>query len=212
MTVSCPNCASRYRVDESKMAGGRGRLKCPKCQTGFEVAASQVSPAEPAVPGMPGMPGVEEPPERSTSVSRAKREPGTEQSTARAQRVRSDEEMGGQTITTSGLQSAGMLELPTDKKYSLAVLDGKASGEIFPIGKVRTVIGRANCDITLDDPECSRQHAVLEVMGSRVTISDLGSTNGVYVDGKRVERANLDNQSEFRVGDHVLMLIITERE
>jgi len=210
MTVSCPNCGSRYRVDESKMAGGRGRLKCPKCQTSFEVAASQVSPTAPA---MPAIPGLEEPPERDTSVSRVKRGPGTEQSTtARAQRVRSDEEMGGQTITTSGLQASGMLELPTDKKYSLAVLDGKASGEIFPIGKVRTVIGRSNCDITLDDPECSRQHAVLEVMGSRVTISDLGSTNGVYVDGKRVERANLDNQSEFRVGDHVLMLIITERE
>jgi pSer/pThr/pTyr-binding forkhead associated (FHA) protein len=49
-------------------------------------------------------------------------------------------------------------------------------------------------------------------MGSRVTVSDLKSTNGLFVDGKRVERANLDNQSEFRVGDHVLMLIITDRE
>lgn len=197
ITVSCPNCGSRYRVDETKMAGGRARLKCPKCQTAFEVTAEQ-----PAA----------EPPERSTSVSRVKRQPAPEESTARAQRVRSDEDIGGQTVTTSGLQSAGMIELPTDKKFSLAVLDGKATGEIFPITKVRTVIGRANCDITLDDQECSRQHAVLEVMGSRVTVSDLGSTNGLFVEGKRVERANLDDKSEFRVGDHILMLIITERE
>jgi predicted Zn finger-like uncharacterized protein len=198
ISVSCSSCGARYRVDETKMSGGRARLKCPKCQASFEVTV----PQEPA-----------EAPERPTSVSRpqaAARPP--EDTTSRAQRIRSDEDIGGQTITTSGLQAAGAIELPTDKKYSLAVLDGKSSGEIFPITKVRTVIGRANCDITLDDPECSRQHAVVEVMGSRVTVSDLKSTNGLFVDGKRVERANLDNQSEFRVGDHVLMLIITDRE
>jgi predicted Zn finger-like uncharacterized protein len=203
IAISCPSCNARYKIDESKLAGPRARAKCPKCQTTFEVAAEGAAP--PVTPPSVTTPG------ESTAVSKA-RARSAEESTARAQRMRSDEDVGGQTITTSRLQAAGMMELPADKKYSLAVLDGRASGQIFQIVKTRTVIGRAGCDITLDDPECSRQHAVVEVMGSRVTVSDLKSTNGTFVDGKRIDQANLENQTEFRVGEHVFMLIITERE
>ena len=108
--------------------------------------------------------------------------------------------------------SSEMLELPADQKYSLAVLKGKASGEIFPISKLLMTLGRAECDIVLDDPKCSREHAVIEVLGSRVVIRDLGSTNGTFVDGKRIDEDELENHTEFRVGEHVLMLIITSLE
>ena len=104
------------------------------------------------------------------------------------------------------------MDLPPDKKYSLAVLQGKASGQIFAITKVRTVIGRADCDVILDDPESSRQHAALEVLGSRVVVSDMKSTNGTFVNGEQIDSAELQNHSEFRIGEHVLMLIVTDRE
>jgi len=107
---------------------------------------------------------------------------------------------------------AETLELPSDQKYSVAVLQGKASGEIFPVTKARMTLGRADCDIVLDDPECSREHAVIEVLGSRVMLRDLGSTNGTFLGGKRVDQGELENHSEFRVGEHVLMLIITSQE
>ena len=41
---------------------------------------------------------------------------------------------------------------------------------------------------------------------------DLGSTNGTFVGGKRIDEDELENHSEFRVGEHVLMLIITSLE
>ena len=129
--------------------------------------------------------------------------------TSRVQRMRSD--VDDRTMNPAQAPSE-MLALPADQKYSLAVLLGKASGEIFPVSKPRMTMGRADCDIVLDDPECSREHAVIEVLGSRVVIRDLGSTNGTFVGGKRIDEDELENHTEFRVGEHVLMLIITSLE
>jgi len=200
--VTCPSCGAKYRLDDAKLGGTRAKVKCPKCQVSFEVG-----PTEPVAATVP-FPSETE----ATTPAPTARERPRKDATARAQRIRSDQDVGGETITTSGLSAAGGFELPSDKKYSIAVLDGKASGEIFAITKTRTTLGRAGTDIVLDDPECSRQHAVLEILGARATITDHDSTNGTFVDGKRVDKADLENQSEFRIGDHVLMLIITERE
>jgi pSer/pThr/pTyr-binding forkhead associated (FHA) protein len=57
----------------------------------------------------------------------------------------------------------------------------------------RVVIGRSrDCDVTLDDPNVSRRHAELRREGERWAIADLGSTNGVKVNGRRVDRALLE--------------------
>ncbi len=52
-----------------------------------------------------------------------------------------------------------------------------------------TRIGRGDdTDLRIDDPGISRHHAELRRSGGDVTIVDLGSTNGVVVDGQRVDR------------------------
>jgi hypothetical protein len=57
----------------------------------------------------------------------------------------------------------------------------------LPLG--RFVIGRAEtCELPLDDPLVSRQHAVLNVMHDGVTAEDLGSRNGIRINGERVEK------------------------
>lgn len=57
----------------------------------------------------------------------------------------------------------------------------------LPLG--RFVIGRADsCELPLDDPLVSRQHAALAVAEDGVTAEDLGSRNGIRVNGERVER------------------------
>jgi predicted Zn finger-like uncharacterized protein len=189
--VACPNCQTKYRFDESQF-GGKSRVtaKCKKCGGSIEIGAAEADFAPQPNESAPG------PRERET--------------TARVRRMRSDESAGEQTL--SGHRVAEVLDLPQDKKYSLAVLQGKASGQIFQIQRVKTVLGRADCDIILDDPEASRQHATLEVLGSRVVVTDLGSTNGTFVQGERIENAELENHNEFRIGEHVLMLIVTDRE
>ena len=57
----------------------------------------------------------------------------------------------------------------------------------LPIG--RFVIGRAeSCELPLDDPLVSRQHAALDIAHDGVTASDLGSRNGILVNGERADQ------------------------
>jgi pSer/pThr/pTyr-binding forkhead associated (FHA) protein len=101
------------------------------------------------------------------------------------------------------------LRLPSGKKLSLAVISGSDSGRNFPIEKPRVVIGRSEADIPLSDSEISRSHAAIEIEDEAVTVVDLGSTNGTFVGGSRIESCELENYGEFEVGGTTLMLIIT---
>lgn len=101
--------------------------------------------------------------------------------------------------------------LSDDKRYSLEVLDGNEPGQIFMLEKPEIIIGRRGCDVNLDDPEISRQHASIEIQGDGATLRDLGSTNGTYVQGARVTEAQLEDNSEFRLGTHQLVFRITFR-
>lgn len=56
----------------------------------------------------------------------------------------------------------------------------------------RTVIGRSpDCSIVLKSPGVSRQHAAIQIKDGAVTLEDLDSSNGTYVDGVRVKQALL---------------------
>src|SRR5262245_30952747 len=60
----------------------------------------------------------------------------------------------------------------------------------IPLPTGRFVIGRAeSCELPIDDPLVSRQHAALEVDQNGVTAEDLGSRNGIRVNGERVEKS-----------------------
>jgi S-DNA-T family DNA segregation ATPase FtsK/SpoIIIE len=102
--------------------------------------------------------------------------------------------------------------MPVGQKISLAVIAGPDSGKTFPVEKPRVVIGRAGSDVELSDAEISRAHAAVEVSDDTVTVFDLGSTNGTYVGGDRVESSMLDNYGEFEIGGTTLMLIVTGAE
>ncbi len=117
---------------------------------------------------------------------------------------------GNQTITGQDLHNMGVLDLPRDRRFSLAVIQGPATGQIYQIAKTRTTIGRSGCDFNINDPEASRQHAVVEVVGERVLLRDLDSTNGTFIESEKVQQAEMANHTEFRIGSHVLMLIVTE--
>lgn len=64
-----------------------------------------------------------------------------------------------------------------------------------------TRIGRGTeSDLRIDDPGISRHHAELRRSGGDVTIVDLGSTNGVVVDGRRVDEQRLRDGAQVRLG------------
>jgi len=47
MIIQCPHCSSRYRIDASKATREVARVKCPKCQAGFEISLKGRPPAAP---------------------------------------------------------------------------------------------------------------------------------------------------------------------
>jgi adenylate cyclase len=70
----------------------------------------------------------------------------------------------------------------------LVAKSGTLSAEILP-GRTM-VVGRADdCDLPIDDPTVSRRHAELDATDSGLRLHDLGSTNGTFVDGRRVRDA-----------------------
>jgi predicted Zn finger-like uncharacterized protein len=100
--------------------------------------------------------------------------------------------------------------LPQDLRVSMAVIAGQQAGSVFQISKPRIYLGRGSAmDIQLKDPEVSRRHAMIEIRGDAVTLFDLGATNGCFVSGERVGRAELSHQDEFTIGSTTLMLIVT---
>ncbi len=73
------------------------------------------------------------------------------------------------------------------------------------------VIGRgAEADLRLNDPGVSRRHALISVSGDPdhpvVTIEDLGSTNGVHVNGSRVTKTRVGEGARIEVGNTRLLI------
>ncbi|HEX4406263.1 MAG TPA: GGDEF domain-containing protein [Polyangia bacterium] len=87
-----------------------------------------------------------------------------------------------------------------DRAY-LVVLAGASVGEMYKIEGDKTVIGRGQrAQIRLLDDGISREHAQLVIVNDRIVLQDLGSTNGTYCNGLKVE-AN----KELVDGDKILV-------
>jgi hypothetical protein len=73
------------------------------------------------------------------------------------------------------------------------------------------ILGRdPSCDLVLNDPRCSRRHAVIEAGPQGLSVRDTGSANGVVVNGSKVERAVLKPGDEIRVGEIVLKVLVED--
>jgi predicted Zn finger-like uncharacterized protein len=211
MIIVCPSCQARYKFDENRL-GDRPKVKtrCAKCGGTIEIE----NPLMLAMTLPPGQmsPAAPPEPELAPEVMQTKKSLVAEPPAAARGEREGTPEIGSATITGANLHKMGAIELPKDKRFSLAVIQGAATGQIYQITKTRTTLGRSGSDINLDDPEASRQHAALEILGETAILRDLGSTNGTFIDLDRIDQQALTNQMEFRIGTHVLMFIVTDVE
>jgi two-component system, cell cycle response regulator len=92
-----------------------------------------------------------------------------------------------------------------DRAY-LVVLAGTSVGEMFKIEVDQTVIGRGQkAQIRLLDDGISREHAQLVMQGERIILEDLGSTNGTYCNGLKVDRKELVDGDKILVGSTTIL-------
>lgn len=87
------------------------------------------------------------------------------------------------------------------RKVALLVTSGPNTGARFSIDRPMLSVGRGlDNDLVLDDQRVSRHHAELRLLGGRVCLTDLKSTNGTWVNGKRVVESVLTNGDKVSLG------------
>ena len=87
-------------------------------------------------------------------------------------------------------------------------------GESFDVHSGQSVIGRdRGCAVQIDAESVSRHHARLYVTGGDVSIEDLGSKNGTWVNGRRLEgRVTLTDGASFRLGSETVRFELTPQQ
>jgi hypothetical protein len=115
------------------------------------------------------------------------------------------EEQSGRTMIYS---AAGRIAEPLEerararKETALLLHDGKR----LVVGPAGVTLGRSRqCDVVLEDPNVSREHAEIRPRGGSWVLSDLGSTNGSSVNGRRIDGPEvLKPGDEIEVGTSVM--------
>jgi pSer/pThr/pTyr-binding forkhead associated (FHA) protein len=84
----------------------------------------------------------------------------------------------------------------------------------IPVEKDEFLIGRApDCDLRLDVAAVSRHHCMLRVTADEVTLVDLGSSNGTYLNGERVRsQATLKSGDELHIENVVYLVDLGDGE
>jgi hypothetical protein len=89
------------------------------------------------------------------------------------------------------------------KEFRIEILKGNDAGSQFRITGARVILGRApDCDIIITDQSASRTHSELIKVEDGFLLKDLKSSNGVYVNGKKVLEHFLSSGDVFTIGNH----------
>jgi hypothetical protein len=107
---------------------------------------------------------------------------------------------------------------PSDTQVRRATATLEVNGERLPLAPPGIVIGRGNdADLRINDPGVSRKHIEVRVeeaqeLGGppRISVHDLGSTNGVLINGRRVEQATLADGATIKIGTTTMSLHLNQ--
>jgi two-component system, cell cycle response regulator len=101
------------------------------------------------------------------------------------------------------------IETDKDQKRNLAylvVLAGVSAGEMFKLQLDTTVVGRGpKVAVRVNDEGVSREHCQLVREGEKIVLEDLGSTNGTFCNGVRVDRRELADGDKIMVGSTTIL-------
>lgn len=93
-----------------------------------------------------------------------------------------------------------------DRVHYLVIVEGEERGRRIELGKKAVVFGRTvPADVVVQDPQVSRSHCRVGLVMDDVFVSDLGSSNGTFVDNERITATTpLPVGGRFRIGSRVV--------
>ncbi|MFN7903736.1 MAG: FHA domain-containing protein [Pseudobdellovibrionaceae bacterium] len=97
--------------------------------------------------------------------------------------------------------------------YVLRVLNGPLTGKIFPLKKGKNLVGRAaHCDVQLVVAGISKEHAEVQLLGEKIIVSDLQSSNGTYINGVKVQNAIVRMGEKLSFHDMVVDFVMSQKQ
>ena len=102
----------------------------------------------------------------------------------------------------------------SELRFGLRFISGKYQGGEYPIGEGQEiVIGRSSeLDMVLVEEMVSRKHARIALSDGVISIEDLGSTNGTFVNGEKVERGTLHEGDRVLIGTNILKVMAVAQD
>jgi len=99
-------------------------------------------------------------------------------------------------------------------QWALRFISGKYQGGEFPLRPHREiVIGRSSdLDMVLVEDMVSRKHAKITTDDKAVSIQDLGSTNGTFVNGEKIRKVDLKDGDRILIGTSIIKLVYVDGE
>jgi pSer/pThr/pTyr-binding forkhead associated (FHA) protein len=93
--------------------------------------------------------------------------------------------------------------------FALKFISGKYQGGEFPLKpEKQVVIGRSSeLDMVLVEDMVSRKHSKITATGGKLTIEDLGSTNGTFVNGEKIKTCRLKEGDRILIGTSILKVV-----
>jgi len=92
---------------------------------------------------------------------------------------------------------------------ALVMFTDKGERRDFVIAAPKTVIGRnAQCSIQIPLEDVSRRHCELTIKNNKVAVRDLGSSNGTYINNKRIQQAEIKAGETLTIGPVIFTVMI----
>jgi pSer/pThr/pTyr-binding forkhead associated (FHA) protein len=117
---------------------------------------------------------------------------------------------GGELVRTDEQHTESLEAIPLDPSETptLVVIRGPNAGSRFTLTDEVTTIGRhPDSGVFLDDVTVSRRHAEIRRTMSGFEVVDVGSLNGTYVNGSRIERSPLADGDQLQVGKYKVVVV-----
>ena len=108
----------------------------------------------------------------------------------------------------------GPTEAKNEPRFALRFISGKYQGGEYPLAEGQEiVIGRSSeLDMVLVEEMVSRKHARIALADGTINIEDLGSTNGTFVNGEKVQQGTLREGDRVLIGTNILKVVAAPQD